>query len=425
MKSIIKVMLILILSLTFIGCSKTNDSDKNNTEATNSSVKDKKEVTLTFAIWDILQKEGMVNLVNKFNEYYPNININVEVTPWSEYWTKMEAAGTSGKLPDVFWMHTNEFLRYASNDMLLDLTNLENTDNYADFPENLLSLATYDNKIYGVPKDYDIIVLAYNKDLFDKAGLAYPDETWDWAKLEETAKKLTDKENGQYGLALTLLDQQEAYLPLISQAGGYVIKDGKSGYDNPNTIEGLEEFIKLYKNYSPTLAQFSDTNRDLFFTSGKIGMMFLGSWRINDYSKNTDINDKFDLAVLPKGKMNATIINGLSFAGAKNTEYPEEVKLFLSFLASEEAQLLQASDGTAISARGNTGEAWLKNYPNYNVKVIMDMVSSAVPMPTSLTKASWLVKEQEMIKKMMLGDIDVTKGAKEIADFMNKELATE
>lgn len=417
-KKFITTLMAGVLTLGLVGCSSTGE----NKEATS----DGDPVKLTFGIWDAIQEPGMKALADKFTEKHPNIDVEVQVTPWEEYWTKMEAAATGGELPDVFWMHTNEFLKYASNDMLMDVTDLEGTDGYKDYPESLVQLATYKDKVYGVPKDFDTVALVYNKELFDQAGIAYPDETWDWDKLVEVSKQLTDKEKGIYGFSAALEDQQ-GYLPPIAQAGGYVLKDGKSGYTDTNTIKGLQFYVDLANKHgvSPTLAQLADTHTDSLFQSGKVAMSFLGSWRMSSYASNEDIKDKFDVAVLPKGDKQASVINGLSFAGNANSKHPEETKLFLEFLASQEAQDLQAELGAAISARNGSAEKWVKTYQNHNVQVFLDMKEYSVPVSTSLTKAKWGITEKDMIKKMMTGEISVEEGAKVIADEMDKLLATE
>lgn len=417
-KKFITTLMAGVLTLGLVGCSSTGE----NKEATS----DGDPVKLTFGIWDAIQEPGMKALADKFTEKHPNIDVEVQVTPWEEYWTKMEAAATGGELPDVFWMHTNEFLKYASNDMLMDVTDLEGTDGYKDYPESLVQLATYKDKVYGVPKDFDTVALVYNKELFDQAGIAYPDETWDWDKLVEVSKQLTDKEKGIYGFSAALEDQQ-GYLPPIAQAGGYVLKDGKSGYTDTNTIKGLQFYVDLANKHgvSPTLAQLADTHTDSLFQSGKVAMSFLGSWRMSSYALNEDIKDKFDVAVLPKGDKQASVINGLSFAGNANSKHPEETKLFLEFLASQEAQDLQAELGAAISARNGSAEKWVKTYQNHNVQVFLDMKEYSVPVSTSLTKAKWGITEKDMIKKMMTGEISVEEGAKVIADEMDKLLATE
>lgn len=404
------------MGAVLVGCGKNQETAKTKEEP----------VKINFGIWDVEQEKGMNELAEGYMSTHKNVEINVQVTPWDEYWTKMEAAATGGELPDVFWMHTNEFLKYASNDMLMDLTDLSGTNNYEAYSDKLMSLVTFKENVYGVPKDYDTIALAYNKEIFDAAGVAYPDGTWTWETFRENAIKLTDTEKGIYGFSVTVEDQ-EGYLPPIAQADGYVLKDGKSGYTDSKTRDGVQFFadLTLKDNVSPSLAQLADTNQEALFQSGKLAMAYMGSWRVATTVKNEDIKDKFDVSVLPKGVKEASIINGLSFAANNRTKHPEEVKDFLAYLASEEAQDKQAELGTAISARGNSAEKWVATYPDYNVQAYLDMEPTAVPVSTSLTKAQWHITEKEMMKKMLSGEISVEEGTETIAKEMDKLLKTE
>ena len=186
------------------------------------------KVTITFAFWDTNQEPGMKAIAEAYMAEHPNVTVETQVTPWSEYWTKLEAAAQGGALPDVFWMHSNQFFKYVSAGMLLDLTDL-NLD-YTPYPEGITALYHYEDKQWAVPKDYDTIALAYNKELFDKAGVAYPDDTWTWDTLRETAKKLTDAENGVYGFGAPN-DTQSGYYNFVYQNGGFIFEYGKSGFD--------------------------------------------------------------------------------------------------------------------------------------------------------------------------------------------------
>ena len=49
-----------------------------------------------------------------------------------------------------------------------------------------------DGKIYGVPKDKDNVVLVYNKEMFDAAGVSYPDESWTWDDLTDASQRIYD-----------------------------------------------------------------------------------------------------------------------------------------------------------------------------------------------------------------------------------------
>ena len=79
---------------------------------------------LTFQIWDVAQRDGMQAMCDAYTVQHPDVVIEVQVTSWNEYWTKLDAAAEANQLPDIFWMHTNQILKYADYGMLADVTDL-------------------------------------------------------------------------------------------------------------------------------------------------------------------------------------------------------------------------------------------------------------------------------------------------------------
>lgn len=136
---------------------------------------------LTFQIWDVAQKEGMEAMCAAYTQQHPEVSIEVQVTSWNEYWTKLEAAATSNQMPDIFWMHTNEILKYADNGMLADCSDIVEKDKFSEI--SLSNAMGSNGTLYAVPKDKDTVGLVYNKEMFDAAGVAYPDENWTWDDL--------------------------------------------------------------------------------------------------------------------------------------------------------------------------------------------------------------------------------------------------
>lgn len=234
-------------SMTACGSGKS-DSGSSDAATTDSSSSDSSgdngEVKLTMLGWEIYQQAGMEALAAAYHEKHPNVTIEVQISTWSEYWTKLEAMANSNSLPDIFWMHTNEFSKYAEAGMLADLTDLyadEDPDYYHNnFPANLVENFTYEDKIYGVMKDVDTIGLVYNKDIFDEAGVSYPDDTWTWDDLVEASETIHEK-TGKYGM-MADENEQEGWANTIYQAGGYYINDDKTkaGFDDPATQKVLQ-----------------------------------------------------------------------------------------------------------------------------------------------------------------------------------------
>ena len=73
------------------------------------------------AIWDNAQLAGLKEIMDDFTEE-SGIPVEVQVVPWDQYWTLLEAGAQGGEMPDVFWMHSNYSQKFMSNDILLDLT---------------------------------------------------------------------------------------------------------------------------------------------------------------------------------------------------------------------------------------------------------------------------------------------------------------
>ncbi len=391
-----------------------------------SSAPAAENVTLNFAIWDSGQEKGLRTIADNFEAANPCIKIKINVTGWADYWTMLEAGATGGSLPDVFWMHSNEIYHYGANGMLLDLTDrISKSDKFklSDYPDGLTKIYNINSKQYAVPKDYDTIGLWYNKTMFDKAGLKYPDETWTWDTLYSAAKKLT--KNGVYGI-LTPLHNQEGFYNFIYQNNGKIISDDKkkSGYDDPATIEAMEYYTKFVKEkLSPQI--FGDQERAEAMQNGLCAMGFFGSWNLSGFTSNEYMAKNFDVSVLPQGKTRASIFNGLGNAISATTKHPEEAWKFVEYLSTKEAQEEQAKLGVAISAYNGAADLWVSSNKTFHVKSFIDMVKYAVIRPYSNKTTVWEDKAYETLKPCFTGNQTVKEACQNTAKQMNEALAAE
>ncbi|SFC09358.1 multiple sugar transport system substrate-binding protein [Alkalibacterium subtropicum] len=405
-------------ALILTGCS--SDSSANE------------DVTLTYSIWDQGQAEGMNAIADAFEEENPTIQVNVEVTPWDQYWTKLESGAQGESLPDLFWMHSNEFANYSEGQILMDVTDLADeseTLNMADFPEELVELYTTENdELLGVPKDYGNIGLWYNKTLFDEAGLDYPDEDWTWDDLLENAEILTDVENDVYGV-LAPLNREEGYHNFIHQNGGYVISEDKttSGFREDETVEAVQWYADLSVEHgvSPTVGQFADNSNLSFFQSGRAAMGFFGSWMISQLAENEYTNENVDVAPMPAGTEEAVIYNGLANSISAFTDYPEEARQFLEFLSSEEAMIIQGEYGSAIPALSGTDTSFLEAYPQFNIQAYLDQMEYAVIKPYSKYTARWEDVENQALIPVFEGEATVEEVSETIITGVEEVLESE
>ncbi|WP_246578822.1 ABC transporter substrate-binding protein [Cohnella xylanilytica] len=437
-KSLTMALTLGLAASALTACGSNNSSDSSaspsstttatpsaSSSASASQPASGDNVTLTYAIWDSNQEKGLRTIADEFEAANPNIKVNIQVTGWSDYWTMLEAGATGGSLPDVFWMHSNEIYRYASNGMLLDLNDrIANSQSVKleNFPEGLNKIYNFQGKQYAIPKDFDTIGLWYNKTMFDAAGLKYPDESWTWDDLYSAAKALT--KNGVYGF-LAPLHNQEGYYNFVYQNDGTIITDDKkSGYDDPKTIEALKFYINFVKEgLSP--AVYDDSERAELIKNGKVAMGYFGSWNLSGFTENEYMAKNFDVAVLPKKEKQASIYNGLGNAIAFNTKHPDEAWKFVEYLSSKEGQERQAELGVAISAYKGAADLWVSSNKTFNIKAFVDMVDYGVIRPYSNTTAVWEDKAYEALTPAFRGTISVEDAAKNAAKVMNESLAQE
>lgn len=389
------------------------------------------KVTLSYALWDQEQVPAMQQIIDEFKQTHPNIDVKIQVTPWDDYWTKLQTSATGGSAPDVFWMTLAFFKLYASNGILMPLderTAAAGID-MGNYVPAMAEAYKYDGVQYGMPKDVNAFGLFYNKDLFTAAGVPFPDASWTWDNVIDAAQKLTDPAKGVYGIAAQQSDELAWYLT-VPQAGGYVIsEDGKSsGYDKPETIAGIQFWVDLINKYkaSPNLQQLTDTDALSMFTSGKVAMYYGGSWDPVAIGNVPAAREFTDVAPLPRGPAGTKYYsNGLANSIYANTKYPEEAWQFVEFLSSERGNEIQAASGTVISAYNGQTTAYVAGLPWMNAQALIDQLVDAVPFPVSENTAVWRRYARTEFAKAWTGEETVEAVAARVAQQMNEALAAE
>ena len=413
------------ISLCACGNNNNANSDGNNSNSGNNG-------TISVSIWDNNQLAGLKEITDDFTAE-TGIPVDIQVVPWDQYWTTLEAGVMGGELPDVFWMHSNYSQMYMDNGVLLDLTDriaesdMINLDNYY---KEITELYQLDGKTYAIPKDYDTIALWYNKKMFDEAGIAYPDETWTWQTLADAAKKLTKEDGSQYGFALPAGFTQDGYYNLIYDMGGYILSEDKtkSGWDDPKTIDSMNWLYDNVVSVSmPSQQIMGETTPDVLFNSGKVAMIMQGSWMVASMKQNEYALENGDVAVLPMADdgTRISICNGLGWAASAQGDNTENAWKLLEYFGSEKAQKKQAELGVTMSAYTGTSETWINCAPEFNLQAYLDMTENMVLRPYTRETKAWEDYSQETMKKAYTGENTMEEVCRDIAAFMNQCIAEE
>lgn len=344
------------------------------------------EATITFAYWDEGQQEIMDALVAEFEAQNSNINVETTIIPPDQYWTVMQAGLPAGSAPDVFWLACDRAPTLISADVILNLQEYIERDgvDMEQFPETLRSFFLSEGDMYAIPKDYDTINIFYNKELFDQAGVEYPENGWTWDDLLEKAQQLTipaeDGGQTQYGFVAARNVQSSVFNFMYSNNGAFCSEDGTEILINsPENLEALTFLSDLMFTYkvSPNGSEQQEIGASTMFDSGMAAMIPDGSWMAAHYYEV--LGDKVDVVQMPVKERSACVMAGTGFAAAAKTQHPEAAWQFLKFLASEEAQKMQATN--VIPALEGAAEDYVAQLPTMNAQTMVDAAQTAVRYP--------------------------------------------
>lgn len=404
-----------------VGCA--NDSENAAEENGNDEV-----ITVSLAFWNQNQEEVLREVLDNFEAQNSNIKVELELTPNPQYWTRLEAAASGNVLPDIMWMNGPNFQQYASNGIIepiepyLDESDID-LNNYTD---SLLDLYTYNDELYGIPKDWDTTALWYNKEIFDNAGVNYPQDDWTWEDLVDAAETISDPENNIYGVDASNQTQEGIYNQIFQNQGFVISEDGTtSGYDDPNTIEAFEKHVALIEDgLSPSLDMMAETSPRDLFASGNLGMAYLASWNLPVLIES-EISDHIDLVEMPAIKEKGAVIHGLIYALSSQSDNKEEAAEVIKYLGSEEANMIWAESGIVIPGHEGVLETWIEALPNYNVEAYVNSLEYSHPFPVSENTSRWNDYETQAITDIYSLNADIEERLQQLADEMNEALANE
>jgi multiple sugar transport system substrate-binding protein len=370
-KKLIAVALIALLALTvglLTGCSKKGGGTK----------------TINLWFWDQNADEPYTQLIAEFEAANPGIKVVKSLTPWADYWTKLQTALPTGTGPDVFWLNHPNAVTYIPTGNIMDLESFAADIHFENFSNRLSDPFVYQGKRYGIPIFWDTMMLYYNKALFDKAGIAYPDENWTWADYFNAAEKLTIKNGNntvQYGI---LVDgsPQAGFPSWVYQNGGKIYSDDrmKLVINNPEAREAIQlQLDAIAKGWAPPVQVARETTAETLFSSGTVAMF--PSISINMATYTETLGNNFQVAPLPKQKQRAAIFHNLAYVASAKTKNPEEVKKFMTFLATE--RHAQAIVNVFMPAYNGYTEKYFSGYSQLDTQAIADSINYGYPLPNA------------------------------------------
>ncbi|MFD2671388.1 ABC transporter substrate-binding protein [Marinicrinis sediminis] len=429
----------VLLSFTLVVTGCTNQANNGNQQASNNETtsgengteteKPQEDVTIKLGFYSGGKSdEKMKELIDKFMEKHPHITVETQSAPYGQFFQKLDTQIAANNAPDV-WLSDGVFvMKYAQRGAVKDLTDWIEKDLNKDEYYGLDFNKDADGRYWAIPQGIQIGVLFYNKELFDQAGVAYPDENMTWEDLKETAAKLTLDSSGntadasgfdaknvqQFGL--TFFSITEGWFSVLKSYGGGVLDESgmKSVVNSPENKQAMEWIVDGMNRGVLTdpldLKGFQSSMA--VFPSGSAAM------RIGIYARVLAANEAgldYDVTVLPKGpdgkRFAPVIANSWVINNKVDGAQAEAAWEWIKYWATEdEVQREWATLGEAVPVKKSVAnsEVFLgASEKPANRQAFLDSFEFAGTLDANAVWEEWVSKFNENANRAFLNDVSI------------------
>lgn len=419
-KKLISLLLTGVLTASLLaGCGSTdNSAASENTAAAEETVSaeeaqeavdlagtetTEEAVEITYANFNASggNEETLQKMYEAFHEEYPNITVNIETIGYDDYFTQMQTRVAGGTAPDCYELNIENFAAYANKGVLAELTGID-TSGYNATALNAFSV---NGKQYGVPGNFSNVVLIYNKDLFDQAGVAYPTDDWTWDDAMDACEKISALGDDIYGIYQPITFNE--FFKVAAQYGGGVLNADKTEF-TINSEENLKAATMMISkvtdtNVQPTEAQMGGMGDWDLFESGRLGMIPTGIWAFNTFADACDFN--WDICVEPGGTQKATHFFSNALVVNADSDKKEAAATWINWLASSDTSAQMRIDaGWDLPAISNEEvlSGYLKLTPPENRQAVFDSLNYLTVAP--------IIEDYSLMSDIITGKLSLAAG---------------
>ncbi|MBZ9770660.1 sugar ABC transporter substrate-binding protein [Mesorhizobium sp. CA6] len=296
------------------------------------------EVRVTVAEYSAKTGPYFEAVKKEFEAANPGITIKYEVVPWDVLLQKLTTDITAGTNADLSIIGTRWLIDFVQQGVAEPLDSYIKPEFKDRFIDTFLQPSIMDGHTYGLPIAASARAMYYNKELFEKAGIAKPPATW--AELQEDARKIKAQGAFGYGLQGKEIETDVYYYYAMWSFGTEILnKDGTSGLSTPGALEAA----KLYKSMidegltEPGVTSNNREDVQNLFKQGKVGMMITAPFLSNQIKEEAP-KLKYGVAAIPAGPTGARGTYGVtdSIIMFKNSKNKDEAWKLLDFLFTKE-----------------------------------------------------------------------------------------
>lgn len=341
-------------------------------------------VTITYAHFSGAgaQEETLKKMIAVFEEKNPDIKIDLQITGYDDYFTKLATTVGGNNAPDVFEMNMENYLAYMLRGACADLTGLVNASSYS---EGTMAAVSSDGKLYAVPMSFSTCVLIYNKALFDQAGIAYPNDSWTWADVQVAAEAIKALGDDIWGIYQPITYNE--FYKSVKGNGGSLLNEDYTAFtvNSPENVAVLEAMVKRVRgegHVQPTAEEMAGRGDWDLFQEGKLGMIITGIWAFPTFTEKCSFD--WDIIVEPGYATKSTFFFANVNCVSPSSEKKEAAAKFADAMGSDPdiVQLrLDASWELPTIADQSKLSQYVEVTPPANRKAVFDSMDFAAAPP--------------------------------------------
>ena len=325
MTKLARAALVCALGLSFAACSGGEPTAPSSPGAA------AEQVTITYSnfIANGGNEANLDTIVKAFEADNPGIKVDVKTLPYADYFTALQTDISGGTAADVFDIEYANYAAYQANGVLAPIAGVDTSV----YQKSLADAYATGGTQYALPSSFSNVVLYYNKDLFDAAGVGYPTKDWTWADELAAAEKLTDAKNGVWGDYQPI--SYNEYYKAVAQAGGqFLTADAKAAaFNTPEGVAAAKWLTGKSGTVMPTAEQGAGTPDfdSKLFADGKLAMWHTGIWMFGSLA---DAKFGWDIAVEPGDKQHASAMFSNAVAVSAGSKHQDAAAKWAAFLTS-------------------------------------------------------------------------------------------
>ena len=338
--------------------------------------------------WGGWLSEPWMQVVQNFNESQSAIQIPGGYEDVAEGYQKVMAQAAGGVAADVYLFETKFMQGFAALGFFIPLDELVAASDVIKEDEHFAE--DWKEMFWGghqrlAPFDNSPATVWYNRDVFDKAGVAYPPKefgAWKWEDFLQTAQALTKGEDAERVFGWVGERGWPYSLPWIWSGGGWFLNEQKTEcvVDSPESVAALNWAVDLIHEHAvqPEAAELMEGGSSAMFFNGRAAMAQKGTWWAIDLKAQEGLN--WDVAPMPDGPAGAITRNPLDawgvWTGSPNKDAAWQ---FIEFMSTPDQLKLLTLAGLSVSKKQVLADYFLTQEPqDVNWQIFFDALDGHV-----------------------------------------------